>query len=291
VTLRELRPDISLPGTSGRPATAFVLGGGGNLGAIQVGMLRALYEQGARPDALFGCSVGAINSAVLAGDPSMDGIERLADIWRNLDGDVICPPGRLSGLLLLTRKYRSLQSNDALHQLLERAVDYRLIEESAVPLEVVATSLYTGREQWFRSGPLIPAVLASCALPAVLPPVEINGERFIDGAVVDNVPISRAVAAGAGRIYVLHVGNFERPRPEPKRPIDALLQSFSIARSYRFQMEVRSPAAGVELIVLPSIDPGPVRPNDFGKSRVLMERAYAAATAFLESDRPIAVGH
>jgi NTE family protein len=290
VTLHTLRPEISLVEAPSRPTTAFVLGGGGNLGAIQVGMLRALYEHGARPDALFGCSVGAINGAVLAGDPTMEGVERLADVWRDLDGDVICPPGRLSGLLLLTRKYRSLQSNDALRHLLEQAVSYRLMEEAAIPFEVVATSLYTGREQWFHTGPVIEAVLASCALPAVLPPVEINGERFIDGAVVDNVPISRAVAAGATRIYVLHVGNFERPRPEPKRPIDALLQSFSIARSYRFQMESRTPLPGVELIVLPSIDPGPVRPNDFGKSRLLMERAYAAATVHLEADHRVVVG-
>ena len=291
MTMQELRPVISLTGTTGRRSTALVLGGGGNLGAIQVGMLRALYEQGVQPDALFGCSVGAVNAAVLAGDPTMDGVERLAEIWRHLDSDVICPPGRLSGLLLLTRKYRSLQSNDALCHLLEAALSYRLLEEAAIPVEVIATSLYTGREQWFRSGPVIPAVLASCALPAVLPPVEINGERFIDGAVVDNVPISRAVAAGATKIYVLHVGNFERRRPEPKRPIDALLQSFSIARSYRFQMETRHPVPGVELVVLPSVDPGPIRPNDFGKSRILMERAYAAATVFLDTGHRVAAGH
>jgi NTE family protein len=284
MSVRELRP---LPSA---PMTAFVLGGGGNLGAIQVGMLRALISRGVVPDALYGCSVGAINASSLASDPSMAGVDRLAGVWRDLDSDVICPPGRLSGLLLLTRRYRSLQSNEALRRLLESSLTYRRFEETVIPVEVVATSLRTGQERWFTAGEVIPAVLASAALPAVFPPVEIDGERFIDGAVVDNVPISRAVVSGATRVYVLHVGNFDRPRPEPKRPIDALLQSFSIARNYRFQAETRLPPPGVELVVLPSIDPGGVRPNDFGKSGMLVERAYAAASAFLDAAEAQAAG-
>jgi len=290
VPVYELRPNPVEPAGADRRSVAFVLGGGGNLGAIQVGMLRALAQRGVAPDALFGCSVGAINAAALAADPSPSGVERLTQFWSQLDSEVVCPPGRLSGLLLLTRKYRSLQSNDALARILESALPYRKIEETAVPLQVVATSLRTGREHWFTHGPVVPAVLASSALPAVFPPVVIGGESFIDGAVVDNVPISRAAEAGATRIYVLHVGNFERPRPEPKRPIDALLQSFSIARNYRFHAETRSPPPGVELVVLPSVDPGVIKPNDFGQSRALIARASAAAGAFLDADRPMAAG-
>lgn len=284
MSVRELRPVPDVP------RTAFVLGGGGNLGAIQVGMLRALISRGITPDALYGCSVGAINASSLASDPSIGGVDRLARVWRDLDSDVICPPGRLSGLLLLTRRYRSLQSNEALRHLLESSLSYRRFEDASIPVEVVATSLRTGQERWFTSGEVIPAVLASAALPAVFPPVEIGGETFIDGAVVDNVPISRAVTGGASRVYVLHVGNFDRPRPDPKRPIDALLHSFSIARNYRFQAETRYPPSGVELIVLPSIDPGSVRPNDFGKSGGLIERAYAAASGFLDAKEAQAAG-
>jgi NTE family protein len=268
-----------------RPRVAFVLGGGGNLGAIQVGMLQALLERGIVPDALYGCSVGAINAASIAGEPSLDGVERLVDIWQHLSADVVCPPGRLSGLLLLTKSYRSLQSNRSLRQLLTRRLGYDRFEDAAVPLAVVATSLRTGRERWFSEGPLVPAVLASAALPAVFPPVDIAGERYIDGAVVDNVPISRAVGSGAERIYVLHVGNFDRPRPEPRRPLDALLQSFSIARNYRFATEIEHPPPGVDLIVLPSIDPGPLKPNDFSQSRRLIGRSHAAASLFIDAVR------
>jgi NTE family protein len=264
-------------------STAIVLGGGGNLGATQVGMLRALLERGIKPDVLVGCSVGALNAAGLAADPTLDGVERLEQVWRELDGEAIVASGRLSALWLLTRKYRSLQQNDGLRKLIQSSLPFRTFEEARVPLHVVATSLRTGGERWFHRGPVVEPILASAALPAVFPPVEIDGEMLIDGAVVNNVPISKAVELGATRIYVLHVGNFERPRRAPKRPIDALLQSFSIARNFRFQHEATAPPPGVDLYVLPGIDPGNVKYNDFGRSRELIDKAYRATAAHLDA--------
>lgn len=264
-----------------RPRTVFVLGGGGNLGAIQVGMLRAVMERGLTPDAVVGCSVGAINGAAVAADPTVDGIRRLEDVWASLADDVICPAGRLSSLRLLGRN-RSLQPNDGLRRLLETWLPYRSFEEAALPLHVVATSLETGQDRWFASGPVIDPVLASAALPGVFPPVEIGGELLIDGGVVDNVPVSKAVALGAERIVVLHVGNFERRRPAPKRPIDVLVQSFSIARNHRFLREMASPPEGVELVVVPSVDPGPLRYDDFRHSPRLIAAGYTAAAGYLD---------
>lgn len=276
MTLYELRPE---PG----PKTVFVLGGGGNLGAVQVGMLRALIERGILPDELVGCSVGAINSAALASDPTLVGVDRLEELWRNLDGETICPSGRLSGLWLLTRKYKALQSNDGLRTLLRDSLPIDRFEDAKVPFHVVATELTNGHEAWFSEGDVIEPILASAALPALFPPVTIAGKKFIDGAVVDNVPISRALTLGATKIVVLHVGNFDRPRTEPKRPIDALLQSFSIARNYRFLAETRTPPEGVDMLVLPGLDPGNLRPNDFGRSRMLIDRAYALTSSFLDA--------
>src|SRR5207248_1516252 len=108
----------------------------------------------------------------------------------------------------------------------------------------------------FGGGPVVAPGLASAALPAVFPPVEIDGELFIDGGVVDNVPLKRAISLGARRVYVFHVGNFTKGRPDPKRPIDVLLQAFSIARSYRYLADVESAPEDVELITLPGVDPG-----------------------------------
>jgi NTE family protein len=263
--------------------TAIVLGGGGNLGATQVGMLRALLERGVRPDVLVGCSVGALNAAGLAAEPNLEGVRHLEDVWAHLDGEAIVAPGRLSALWLMTRKYRSLQANDGLRKLIESALPFRSFEEARIPFHVVATSLRTGGERWFSRGPIVDPILASAALPAVFPPVEVNGELLIDGAVVNNVPISKAVELGAHRIYVLHVGNFERPRRAPKRPLDALLQSFSIARNFRFQSETEAPPSGTELIVVPGVDPGTVKYNDFGRSRELIEKAYRATAQWLDA--------
>jgi NTE family protein len=253
-------------------------------------MLQALLEAGITPDVVIGCSVGALNAAGVAADPTLAGVRRMRETWLNLDGDELWPAGRLSGLWMLGRKGHAIQPNTGLRQLIERALPYRRLEDAVVPVHVNATSLATGRGHWFTSGPAVEAILASAALPAVFPPVFIDGEAFIDGGVVDNVPISRAVALGVQRVYVLHVGNFTRPRQLPRRPIDVLLQSFSIARNHRFLAETDDPPADVELVVLPGVDPGRIRRNDFSRSRDLMDRAYAAAREFLAGRGTAAAG-
>jgi NTE family protein len=265
--------------------TAFVLGGGGNLGAIQVGMLGAAIESGIRPDLLIGCSVGALHAAVLAGDPSLQGVAQLDRVWRGLDVAALFPSGR-SVLGLLTNRGLALRPDTALRALVVSAVRFQRFEQAAVPLHVVATSLRTGRERWFDTGPVMEPILASAALPAVFPPVEIDGELLVDGGVVDNVPVSRAIALGATRVVVFHVGNFDRARPRPKRPIDVLLQSFSIARSYRFLTEIASPHEGIEMLVLPGFDPGPLRRNDFSRSSELIDKAWASGLAYLDAHAP-----
>jgi NTE family protein len=272
------------------PRTAFVLGGGGNLGAIQVGMLRAVMEHGIIPDAVIGCSVGAINAAGVAADPTLDGVRRMEQVWSSLQDDVICPAGRLSSLRLLANRNKSLQPNDGLRRLLETWLPFRAFEDAELPLHVVAASLDSGDARWFSSGPVIEPILASAALPGVFPPVTIEGESLIDGAVVDNVPISRAVALGAERIVVLHVGNFARKRAAPKRPLDVLVQSFSIARNHRFLWDMAHPPEGVELVVLPSVDPGPIRYDDFRHSGRLIAQGYSAAAAHLDGAAVQAAG-
>lgn len=265
-----------------RPQTAFVLGGGGNLGAVQVGMLQALLDRGVTPDVIVGCSVGAINGAAIAGDPTPAGAKRLAAVWCDLRGTDLFPSTGLSSLWALAKRGAAMGTNDGLRRLLSDSVPFDLFEEAAVPLHVVATSLATGDERWFSSGPMVAPILASAALPAVYPPVDIDGELHVDGAVVNNVPISRAAALGATRVYVCHVGNFNRPRSEPKRPIDVLLQSFSIARNHRFQSEIAQVWPGLELVVLPGVDPGRLGRNDFRRTRELIRRGRDAAGAHLD---------
>ncbi|HUQ40165.1 MAG TPA: patatin-like phospholipase family protein [Acidimicrobiales bacterium] len=268
-----------------KPHTVFVLGGGGNLGAVQVGMLRGLLDRGILPDEVVGCSVGAVNGAGLVADPTADGMDALARLWHKMRGETLCPSGLLGGLVALGRRGLSLHGNEALRAMLVANLAFERFDEPRIPLHVIATDLATGAERWFREGPVLEPILASCAMPAVLPPVEIEGRLFIDGAVVNNVPVSRALALGATRVVILHVGSFRRERPAPRRPIEALVQAMSIARDARFALERDAVPSRVEVIIPPALDPGRLRYNDFTRSGELIERAHASTLAYLDGPR------
>jgi NTE family protein len=259
-----------------------VLGGGGNLGAIQVGMLQAVVDHGIVPDEIVGCSAGAINGAMVAADPTPEGVARLRELWTDTTNEIIGPVSRLDGLRLLTHRGDALQSNEGLRRLLRAHLPHARFEEFPVPLHVVTTSLRTNTERWFSTGDVIEPILASSALPAIFPPVRIEGDVLVDGGVLNNVPLSKALELRADRILVFHVGNFSRARPKPKRPVDVLLHAFSVSRSHRFETEVNQPLpAGVELTVLPSVNPGKLRYNDFSRSAELIEAGREAVAAFL----------
>lgn len=271
------------------PRTIFVLGGGGNLGALQVGMLQAVIDRGIVPDELVGCSAGAMNAAMVAADPTPEGVDRLRTLWTNGQNDIVAPFGKFDGVRLLTHRGVSLQSNAGLRRLLETTLPHRRFEEFPLPFHVVATSLTTSSARWFSTGDVIEPILASAALPAVFPPVVIDGDTLVDGGVIDNVPLSKAHELRPNRIFVFHVGNFSRTRPAPKRPIDVLLHAFSISRSQRFDSESQQPPApGVEMVILPSVNPGKLKYNDFGRSAELIERGRMATAAFLDTSAAVA---
>ena len=273
------------------PRTIFVLGGGGNLGALQVGMLQAVLERGIVPDEIVGCSAGALNAAMLAADPTADGLDKLRTLWMKNQEDIVAPFSKFDGVRLLTHRGPSLQSNSGLRRLLESTLPHRRFEDFPVPFHVVATSLTTTSERWFSKGDVIEPILASAALPAIFPPIVIDGDVLVDGGVLNNVPVSKAHELEPERIFVFHVGNFQRPRPMPRKPIDVLLQAFSITRSFRFETETRDvPDDGVEVVVLPSVDPGKLKYNDFSRSAELIERGRAATSNYLDLQAAVVSG-
>ena len=111
-----------------------------------------------------------------------------------------------------------------------------------MPFQCVAASIERAAEHWFSAGSLTDAVLASCAVPGLLPPVEVDGETYLDGGLVHSIPIGRAVALGARTLYVLQVGRIERPLAPPQRPWEVGLVAFEIARRHRFATDMASPA-------------------------------------------------
>jgi NTE family protein len=252
--------------------TALVFAGGGTRGAVQIGMLQVLAEHGFVPDRIYGTSVGAINGAGFAGDPTREGVERMARIWTGLGRDDVYPQGRLHGPWMYFQQRDSVYSNSGLRKIIEDGVPFARLEDSPIPFEVVATSLVDGRERWFTYGPSVEVILASAALPAIFPPVEIDGERYIDGGVVNNVPIRRAIDAGAKQIVVLMCSP---PIFEPavaRRPIEAVLNAFFISVHARFGRDMAQLPPDVDVVVCSAGAPGDGGPGfgDFSKTADLI---------------------
>lgn len=267
---------------------AFVLGGGGPLGAYEVGMLKALMERGIGPDLVLGSSVGALNGAAIAADPTPDAVTRLEQLWISLRERGVFSDTLFAQVGTALRSRTHLFSNAALRGLLEREFADKRIEELAVPFECVAASIERAAEHWFTSGPLIEAVLASSAVPGLLPAVHIDGEHFLDGGLVDSVPVGRALASGAGTVYVLHVGRLDQPLSPPRTPREVAVVAFEIARRHRLVHALSHPVAGVEVHVLPTGAPGAstdLRPRygrrGLGLVQERIERAHQASAAYL----------
>lgn len=263
---------------------AFVLSGGGNLGAIQVGMLRALVERGIHADFVLGCSVGALNGAAYAADPTPEGIRRLESLWMGIDDDEVMPSGWIPTQVMLARRRPAVHDNAGLRALVSQALGVERFEDLRVPFQCVATAVEPAAEAWFDAGPLVDPILASAALPGIFPLVQIGDLRYMDGAVVNDIPVTRAYELGARTIYVLHVGTLDRPFLDPKRPFDVMVQAYWIARRHRYHEDLDALPARVKVVVLPVGSPPRLKYNDFTHSHELITQAFAATAAHLDAD-------
>lgn len=274
------------PGSGSRGGTAFVLGGGGVLGASEVGMLQALAEHGIRPDLVVGTSVGAINGALVAADPDRGGVDRLRAVWEELTSRRIFAGSALGRMGTLLRTRTHVHHPEPLRELLETHLPVRDFAGLAVPFQCVAASVERAAEHWFTEGDLVDAVLASCAVPGLLPPVEVDGEHYLDGGLVHSIPVGRAVALGAATVYVLHVGRIDSPLRPPTRPWEVAAVAFEIARRHRFAADMAALPPGVTVHVLPAGDAAPgtanVRYRDFSGVPDRIERARAATLEHLD---------
>lgn len=267
-------------------STAFVLSGGGSLGAVQVGMLQALTERGHTPDLLVGTSAGAINAAYVAGHGTgKESLEVLASLWQGLRRNDAFPlsPARL--LLGLLGRRPSVFSSDGLRRLLERNLPYALLEDAAIPVHVVATEFRSGEEVLLSSGDAVSAVLASTAIPGLHPAVERDGKVLVDGGLADNAAISQAVALGADRVFVLPTGFACALREAPRTPFAAALQALSFLTQQRLIHDVSAFAGQVDLRLIPPLCPLSVSPADFSRAPELVARARQSAGAWLDDGR------
>lgn len=264
-----------------RPTTAFVLSGGGNHGCAQVGMLRALLERGIHPDVIIGTSAGALTGSALAADPTLRGIDHLASVWTSLRSEHIFPGGRIGRAWSLLSGGDHLYSNQGLAGLIDRMAPASWFYELQVPLRVIATDLSTGEEVVLASGRLKPALLASAALPGSFPPVLHDHRTLVDGGVVDNVPLSHALAGPVDRVFILNVSGGVADAPV-RNPLDVVLRAFAIARNQRFERELAAAPPGVEVTVVPRPADGR-SPFDFTGAETIIDEAHTLAGRFLDA--------
>ena len=282
--LTALRARRSRPGAGIREAV--VLSGGGSLGAAQVGALRALLEAGVRPDLVVGCSVGALNAAFLAVDPTPDRAAELDRVWRGLAREhVFGSARRLSQVLSVARGEDHLYESHALRTLVRRWVPLDDLSETGVPCHVVTTDLLTGEPAWWSSGDPVAVLTASACLPAIFAPVPLGGSLHVDGGVVSPVPVHRALELGAVRTWVIDVSGGSLGRRDARmNALDVLLMSFAISRSHLDREAGLSPRPAQRVVRLPRLDVGRLEMRDFSRTGELLEAGFAAGRTAVERE-------
>jgi NTE family protein len=262
--------------------TALVMAGGGSLGAVEVGMLRALLGWGIEPAMVVGASVGAINASYFAADPTLDGVDRLHALWCDLRRRDVFPLtfGSIFGLL---GRRDHLVSSDGLRHLLERHLPYRRLEDAALPVHVVASDMLSGDEVRLSSGSVVDAVLASTAIPGVFPPVRVADRLLVDGGVANNTPISTAISLGATRVIVLPTGFACALSQIPSGAIARAMHALSLLVSRQLVHDAERFAGGpVQLRIVPGLCPLSCSPYDYSAAASLIDRARASTEAWLE---------
>jgi NTE family protein len=262
--------------------TAFVLAGGGSLGAVQVGMLKALVRQRIIPDFLVGASVGAINAAYFASAPTREGVERLERVWRGLHSTGVFPMSPVNSLLAILGKRDHLVSSARLRALIESELQCDRFEDAQIPCYVVATDVLEGTEVCLSSGPLAPALLASAAIPAIFPSVSVDGRHLMDGGVANNTPISSAIKLGASRIIVLPTGTSCALAQPPRGAVARALHAVNLLIMRQLVSDIDHFSSRAELVVLPPLCPLTVSSYDFSQTSEIVHRAEAMTRLWLQ---------
>lgn len=271
-----------------KPIRAFVLSGGGARGALQVGAARALFEAGIQPDLLLGTSAGGINAAMLAIEPSLAGVDALADSWRQAAAADLLPTASLRMALRLLRA----RSNGKIDPKLQRFLlnflpdpELRFGDIKGPPLYLVATELNRGEPFLFGSDPnhrLIEGLLATTAIPPWMQPLTIDGRQYLDGGFVSNLAIEPAIRLGATEIFALDLKNPTHLEAGPGGLVGFLLQltSSTDQRIVALEAEVaRSRNVRVHHIRLQLDSPVPLW--DFSRTEELMSAGYATTRRYL----------
>lgn len=262
--------------------TAFVFAGGGSLGAVQVGMLRALAHSGVQPEFVVGSSVGALNAVQFAADPTPQGVGRLEHIWQTVRREDVFPVSPLGAMLRLLTRRRHLVAQTALRRLLERHLTVRRLEDTVLPCHVVTTDLLDGTEVRLSAGPAVDALLASTAIPGIFQPLCLAGRHLVDGGVTSNTPIATGVDLGANRVIVLPTGIACALAAPPRGIVAVALHALTLLIARQLMSDVERLRDRAEIIVVPPLCPLDVSSYDFSRGGALIDRAAQSTARWLD---------
>ena len=270
------------------PRTVLVLGGGGMKGLAHIGVWKALEEQGVKPDAIMGCSIGALIGVCLAGGM---GWRDLAALARSLRKDDIVAINRRAIFLGGVRE-EAVFEGAHFRDYVRSKIPVESFSEARIPVRINAVSLVSGEEVWFGTGaredvPAADAVYASCALPIYFPPLHVDGDYLVDGGVLDVFPIRKAAAWGAERIIGVDVGADFLP-PEEGYFSRGMIAIHDRVLGLNLQRQRNACLDGWDGPPLTYIRPriGHLGGWDFDRTQFFLEEGYRAAKEALAQQEP-----
>jgi NTE family protein len=265
---------------AGRPKTAFVFAGGGSFGAIQVGMLHSLIAHGITADMVVGSSVGALNGAFYAGDPTLGGVEQLGEIWRRLTRRDVFPVTWKTMLGFLWRR-DFLIPHDGIRKLIDDHIPYSNLQDAKLPVHIVTTDIITGDSVVLSEGSAAEAIVASTAIPGAFAPVYYRDHYLADGAISSNTPIRVAIQKGARRLIILPTGHACAADAPPVGAVANALHALTLLISRQLVGELEGLGPDIEYFVVPPLCPLVGSPYDFTRTCDHIDRAIQATDAWL----------
>jgi NTE family protein len=247
-------------------------------------MVQVLLQSGVEPDLFVGCSVGALNAAYLAMGPTLQRAHDLEAIWRTVGRGHVFGGTRRSVAAHLIRRHDHLYEPDGLRALIAGAIPVADLAESVVPVHVVTTDLELGECAWWSTGDPVEILTASASLPGMLPPVRLGSRLHIDGGVLCPVPVDRALALGAQRVWVLDVCSKRSQLSANPSALDVLLASFSLTRRALQAKSAIPPEDDQEVIVVECDLPQDFDVRDFSRTNELIIEGRRAAREIIEDE-------
>jgi NTE family protein len=274
---------LSISDHPGHAKTAFVFAGGGSFGAIQVGMMHSLAAHGISADMVVGSSVGALNGAYYAGDPTLAGVQKLEAVWRGLTRQDVFPITWRTVLGFVWRR-DFLIPHDGIQKLLDDHLPYRDLQDAKLPVHIVTTDIVSGDSVVLSEGPAAQAIIASTAIPGAFAPVRYKDYYLADGAISSNTPIRVAVARGARRLIILPTGYACASQAPPTGAVANALHALTLLIARQLVSELEGLSPDIEYFVVPPLCPLVGSPYDFSRTADHIERAIQSTDAWLRQN-------